>query len=175
MFLAALATVLSLSGCVITSGFPAGPTTGEPSAACGAGGPLVPLRVVQTGEATLALVEVSLQGQGPFPFALDTGASSSVVDLDVATRLGLPRSGTTRDVIGVIGEQTVPLAEVASWRLGDVELGPTRVALVDLPEPGQGPGLDGLLGSDVLSRFGCVVVDYANRRLELPPATGTTT
>jgi hypothetical protein len=173
--LAVLATVLSLSGCVITSGFPSGPSTGDPSAACGPGGQLVPLRVVQTGEATLALVEVSLQGQGPFLFALDTGASSSVVDLDVATRLGLPRSGTTRDVTGVIGEQTVPLAEVASWRLGDVELGPTRVALVDLPEARHGPGLEGLLGSDVLSRFGCVVVDYANRQLELPPATGTTT
>jgi hypothetical protein len=78
-------------------------------------------------------------------------------------------------VTGVIGEQTVPLAEVASWRLGDVELAPARVALVDLPGPDQGPGLVGLLGSDVLSRFGCVVVDYANQQLELPPATGATT
>ena len=60
-------------------------------------------------------------------------------------------------------------------RLGAVELGPTRVALVDLPEPRHGPGIEGLLGSDVLSRFGCVVVDYANQQLELPPATGTTT
>jgi hypothetical protein len=175
MLLAALATVLSLSGCVITSGLPANPSTGDPSAACGAGGQLVPLRVVQAGESTLPLVEVSVQGQGPFLFALDTGASSSVVDLDVATRIGLPRSGTTRDVTGVIGEQTVPLAEVASWRLGDVELAPARVALVDLPGPDQGPGLVGLLGSDVLSRFGCVVVDYANQQLELPPATGATT
>ncbi|HWM03032.1 MAG TPA: hypothetical protein VNP92_11940 [Actinophytocola sp.] len=46
---------------------------------------------------------------------------------------------------------------------------------MDLPEPRHGPGIEGLLGSDVLSRFGCVVVDYANQQLELPPATGTTT
>lgn len=45
---------------------------------------------------TLALVEVFLQRQGPFLFALDTGASSSDVDVDVAARLALPRAGSAR-------------------------------------------------------------------------------
>ena len=172
--LAALAASLLLSGCVVTSTVPPGPSNAAPSAACGTGGQLVPLRVVEAGASTLALVEVTIRDQGPFLFALDTGASSSVVDLDVATRLGLPRAGTSREVTGVTGEQTVPLADVESWRVADVELGSTRVALVDLPDPHRGPGLEGLLGSDVLSRFGCVVVDYANRRLELPAASRTT-
>ncbi len=85
----------------------------------------MPLRVLQVGGSTLALVEVSLQGQGPYLFALDTGASSSVVDLQLGDELGLPRSGRSRQVTGVIGGQSVPLADVGSWRLGEVELGPT--------------------------------------------------
>lgn len=177
-----LAAALLLSGCVVGvggGGLPPAPAAGEPTAACGAGGRVVPLRVVQADGATLALVEVGLQGQGPFLFALDTGASSSVVDRQLGDRLGLPRSGRTRQVTGVIGEQSVPLARVESWRLGDVELGPVEAALVDLPSPQEGRGLQGLIGSDVLSRFGCVVVDYSGQQLELPaagagPPTGAT-
>ncbi|MFR9805484.1 aspartyl protease family protein [Pseudonocardia sp. RS010] len=59
---------------------------------------------------TLALTEMRLQGQGPFLFALDTGASSSVVDVDVADRIGLARTGSTRTVTGVVGQGDVALA-----------------------------------------------------------------
>ena len=49
----------------VTGGAPiGGPPDGAPSTACGAGGQLVPLRVVEADGSTLALVEVSLQGRG---------------------------------------------------------------------------------------------------------------
>jgi hypothetical protein len=51
-----------------------------------------------------------------------------------------------------------------------VQLERGDVAVLDLPEPEQGRGLQGLLGSDVLSRFDYVVVDYDDRRVGLPPA-----
>jgi predicted aspartyl protease len=109
-------------------------------------------------------------GVGPVAFALDTGASNTVVDLQVADQLGLERTGRRQQVTGVVGQQVVEIARVDRWQLGDVPLDPGDVAVLDLPDPEQGRGLQGLIGSDVLSRFDYVVVDYDDRRLGLPPA-----
>lgn len=35
------------------------------------------------------LIQVTINGQGPFPMLLDTGTNSSVIDLSLAQRLGL--------------------------------------------------------------------------------------
>ncbi len=43
-------------------------------------------------------------GEGPFLFALDTGASSSTIDDDLADRLGLPRTGERQPVSVIIGQ-----------------------------------------------------------------------
>ena len=52
----------------------------------------VPLRVVKGGNhTTLAVVPVYIGSKGPYDFALDTGASVSVVDLAVVHELGLKR------------------------------------------------------------------------------------
>jgi hypothetical protein len=118
---------------------------------------------------------VTLHGQGPFLFALDTGAASSVVDRRLADRLGLTRSGTSRPVAGAVAEQNAPLARVDSWRLADVELDPDEVVLLDLPgaQPDAStPAVQGLIGSDVLSGFGCIAVNYTDRQLELPATAG---
>lgn len=129
--------------------------------------PTVPLRVLEAPGAALALVPVTISGQGPYLFALDTGASSTVLDTTIADELGLPRTGEQREVSGVIGQQRVEMVQVEQWRLGDVELDAMDIALLDLPAPSQGEGLQGLLGSDVLSGFDYVVIDYDDRRLGL--------
>jgi hypothetical protein len=60
-------------------------------------GQTVSLLVLQgPGGSTLALVPVFIDGQGPFAFALDTGASHSVIDKDLAEQLGLPAAGAGR-------------------------------------------------------------------------------
>ncbi|MEU9734844.1 retropepsin-like aspartic protease [Streptomyces sp. NPDC048002] len=120
----------------------------------------VPLRVVEQGGRTLAFVPVSIEGQGPFSFALDTGASTSVVDDDVADRVGLERTGERRPVSGVIGSGEVPVARVDRWEVGEIRLDPGEVTVIDLGTPGGGRGIQGLLGSDVLSDFGSITVDY---------------
>ena len=50
----------------------------------------IPLRVVA---GRLLLVPVSVNGTGPYPFLLDTGATSSMIDEALAGRLALPRLG----------------------------------------------------------------------------------
>jgi Aspartyl protease len=129
----------------------------------------VPLRVVEQGGRTLAFVPISIGGEGPYMFALDTGASASVVDDDIADRLDLPRTGEQRRVSGVLGTGRVPVAEVERWAVGDVRLAPEEVAVIDLGPPEGSGGLQGLLGSDVLSEFGSITVDYEDSTLRLPP------
>lgn len=131
----------------------------------------VPLRVLESQGSTLALAPVMISGQGPFLFALDTGASTTTLDTGVADELGLPRTGEKRNITGVVGQQSVELVRVEQWQLGDVGLAANDIALLDLPSPEQGgPGLQGLLGSDVLSDFDYVVVDYDDQRLGLAGA-----
>lgn len=166
-------TLPALGGCVVGV---SGPEPRPPAPAPAPPGPdelrTVPLRVLEAGDSTIAFVPVMIGGQGPFLFALDTGASNTVVDVEVADQVGLERTGEQRDVTGVVGQQSVPLARVEQWQLGDVGLPATDIALLDLPNPPQGQGLQGLLGSDVLSGFDYVVVDYDDQRLGLPPSAG---
>jgi hypothetical protein len=69
----------------------AAPTAGEE------GMQSVPLLVLKgTDGATLALAPVYVDDQGPFAFALDTGASHSVIDEDLADQLVLQRYASQR-------------------------------------------------------------------------------
>ncbi|MEG3630478.1 retropepsin-like aspartic protease [Streptomyces poriticola] len=128
----------------------------------------VPLRVVEQGDRTLAFVPVTIDGEGPFRFALDTGASTSVVAEDVADRVGLELTGERRAVSGILETGEVPVARVDQWEVGNVPLDPGEVTVIDLGPPGGGGGIEGLLGSDVLSDFGSITVDYDDGVLEIP-------
>ncbi|MFE9646731.1 aspartyl protease family protein [Streptomyces sp. NPDC006365] len=160
---AVLVAVPLLAGCVAVE-------RDDPSAArtSPGGAREVPLRVVEQGGRTLAFVPVSIEGRGPFSFALDTGASTSVVDENVAERVGLERTGERRSVSGVLGTGEVPVARVDQWEVGDVRLDPGEVTVIDLGPPRGGGGIQGLLGSDVLSDFGSITVDYDDGVLTIP-------
>lgn len=128
----------------------------------------VPLRVVEQDGRTLAFVPVTIEGEGPFKFALDTGASTSVVDDDVADRVGLEPTGERRSVSGVLGSGQVPVAQVGQWEVGDVRLDRGEVTVIDLGPLGEGGSIQGLLGSDMLSGFGSITIDYDDSVLTIP-------
>jgi hypothetical protein len=125
-----------------------------------------PLLVLEgPGGSTLALAPVFINGEGPFAFALDTGASQSVIDQGLAEELNLPTDGPTVEVSGVAATAEAEQVRVHGWAVGDVQLpGRTMVSLV-LREPNRRLKLRGLLGSDVLSQFGTITVDYDRQRL----------
>ena len=54
---------------------------------------VVPLQVMKQGKQVLALVPVKINGAGPYTFALDTGASRSLVDSQLAAKLHVKKVG----------------------------------------------------------------------------------
>ncbi len=132
------------------------------------GGDQVPLRVVQAPNgATLALVPVYLHDHGPYTFALDTGASQSLIDEPIVKKLKLKVSGKTEEATAVACSAQLELVEVKRWRIGSVELPAATVTSLKLPEVNGKHGLQGLIGSDVLSRYGSFTLDYTSQLLTL--------
>jgi predicted aspartyl protease len=130
----------------------------------------VPLEVVEDpGGATLAFVAVTIHGEGPFIFALDTGASHSVVHERIARDLRLEEVDDATRVTGVVGVTQARQVQVEDWSIGHVDLGARPLVAIELGAPGDGIGLDGLLGSDLLSEFDAITVDYARGALTLRP------
>jgi Aspartyl protease len=121
---------------------------------------------------TLALVPVFIDGHGPLPFALDTGASRSLISGALATRLHLPARGSAGMLQGVTGAASAENFAVASWRAGAIRLPPSMIAAIGSATGGAVTRLHGpvgLLGSDVLSRYGKIAIDYDKGLLVLDP------
>jgi predicted aspartyl protease len=128
---------------------------------------LVDIKVLKQGKQVLALVPVTINGKGPWAFAIDTGASQSLVDSQVAQELSVPTTGTKQKIAGVASVTKVSAIKVRDWRVGEVKLPPTTVVETNLPFGNARGGVQGLLGSDMLSQFDVVTIDYDRSRLLL--------
>jgi predicted aspartyl protease len=125
----------------------------------------IPLVVVkERNGATAALVRVFIHGQ-LVPMLVDTGATVSVINRTAARKLHLEMVGKPHRFCGVTGCALAGRVRVKNWNVGGVPL-PT-VVVSSSPIAGLNAHPFGLLGSDVLSRFGSVTIDYANKELIL--------
>jgi predicted aspartyl protease len=99
------------------------------------------------------VVEARVNDQGPFAFALDTGASISVVFDEVRNRLELePVPGKTVLIHGVLASGSFPLLNISHLAVGRELWVDPRIAL--LPgETSATTGIDGILGVDFLRRY----------------------
>lgn len=110
---------------------------------------------------------VSIAGQGPFGFIVDTGAERTVVSRELAGRLGLRSAGQAR-VVGLINSVMADMYQVDSIQLRDLDLGGSTVptfAQVDIGGPG-------LIGIDTLEDHR-VVIDFLARRFDIRPSERT--
>jgi predicted aspartyl protease len=130
--------------------------------------PAVRLRIVSGPGGVFAFARVFIRGDGPFTFTVDTGASHSVVDYDLVRKLGLHTIGEPLTVTGITCRGQAGRLRMGKWRVGSVSLPAAEIQTIDMPDPGG--GVDGLLGSDVLSTFGAITVDYRDERLLLGSA-----
>lgn len=134
----------------------------------GADGSLnVAIKVVKHGKQVIAVVPVTIDGKGPYTFAIDTGASQSLVDTSVATKIHVPATGDKHSVAGITDVTKVKTLRVDHWSVGGVKLPATTIVEMNLPFGNADGGVQGLLGSDMLSQFDVITIDYTHQMLRL--------
>jgi hypothetical protein len=114
------------------------------------------------------LVNVCLEGRGPYPFVVDTGASGTAVDAGLVGRLGLPAVGAPERLLGPGCATSGQAHRVTRWSIAGLPLAPQTLTAARIPRIG-GPGEPvGVIGSDVWNRFGALRVDFHRADLVLP-------
>lgn len=121
----------------------------------------VALSVSRSG---MVLAPVVIDGQGPFPFLLDTGSSHSVVAGELAERLALPAVAQAR-VLTPAGTQLALVVRVERLAIGDASvlgLTPSVVSIAGLRQIEK--DVLGVIGQDFLATFN-YTLDYRGKRL----------
>jgi predicted aspartyl protease len=116
----------------------------------------------------LLLVEVDVNGHGPFNFVLDTGASFCVITPDTAKAAGVQSTGKSPAAVGAGGLVKASLAKLKTLRLGPRTARNLGAAMMSLDEVEKrlGVPIDGLIGYNFLKSY-VVTIDYPQRRLFL--------
>jgi predicted aspartyl protease len=110
-------------------------------------------------------VPVTIGGQGPFQFMIDTGAQATVLSRTLADQLGLfDRRPAT--LVGMASSRSVETTEISDLGLG------SRSFLIQTAPVVEGAhigGADGILGLDSLQNQR-VLIDFAQRQLTVADA-----
>jgi predicted aspartyl protease len=110
-------------------------------------------------------VPVTIQGQGPFDFLIDTGAQATVLSRDLADRLMLhDRDSAT--LVGMASVRTVETTPIDDFNLGSRSFYIRQAPVVEGAHIG---GADGILGLDSLQNQR-VLLDFHNREISVADA-----
>ncbi len=121
---------------------------------------------------TVIIVEAKVNGKGPFSFAVDTGASVTVISEQTAKKIGVSEnSSTLKKGHGCCGEMDMSLLRVESVQVGDVEVNDIQVALMDLSTISKAVGtdLDGIIGHNFMKNYR-VIIDYPQQEISFEKA-----
>lgn len=120
---------------------------------------------IRTEEGDRMTVAVSVAGQGPYRFLVDTGSQRTVISRELANRLRLSsgRNATLHSVMGVNDVDTVhiPQLEVSSRVISVTDAPALRASHI---------GADGMLGIDSL-RSQRVLFDFKAKTMSITPAS----
>jgi predicted aspartyl protease len=127
----------------------------------------VPIRLANPAK-PLLLIDVHLNGQGPFQFAIDTGTSTTALTPPLANQLGISTSpigaGTTAGA-----HVDVRAGNIKSFQLGGARVDNIDVVVADFFEmlsTAIGAKLDGIVGYNFLRNYK-VVIDYPGETFSL--------
>lgn len=125
------------------------------------------------------IVEVFVNGEGPFKFVLDTGASQTMISFDLAKRLQLPQEGTVMVTApNSAGGIRSPMHRIKELRVADLKFfGVKATAIID-DNFQKMLQADGVLSAQDFRGY-LVTLDYRQRQLivapgRLPEADGKT-
>ena len=117
---------------------------------------------------TALMVPVRINGQGPYDFVLDTGATVTCVDARLANELALPEvRGVIGTGAGIGGQGQLRLVQLDSLHVGTVSAHDMEACVVDLQNlEGLGLEVHGLVGLNMLREFR-VTLDFTRNILTL--------
>ena len=117
-----------------------------------------------TPKETRLTVPVMIDGRGPFPFLVDTGAERTVISRRLAEELGL-KAGETATV-----HSMTEVSDIATFVIPTLQVGRNKAADIQAPalEP-ENIGAVGMLGTDTL-RGQRVEFDFRRARMQVVPS-----
>lgn len=122
----------------------------------------VPYRIAFNG---WYAVDVTVNGEGPYSFIVDTGATLTAVFENITFYQSFaPADGAERRVLGVTGAQNLPAALIGDIDVGGLHL-KNHIGVIIPNWEGPGPKPYGVLGLDFLSRY-IVFFNTAEKRIE---------
>jgi len=110
-------------------------------------------------------VPVTIQGQGPFDFLIDTGAQATVLSRALADRLML-HDRDTATLVGMASSRTVETTPIDDFNLGSRTFYIRQAPVVEGEHIGDA---DGILGLDSLQNQR-VLLDFAKREISVADA-----
>ena len=115
----------------------------------------------------LMLVEGHVNGQGPFRFLVDSGATSTVLSNALFDSLKIPVLSTAVvSCVGGTGKTGTKLAKVEKFKVGELEISNLPISSFDNTIFAE--LIDGVLSTADLSDF-LITLDYPDRRILLAP------
>ena len=107
--------------------------------------------------AGIEIVQVSLNGTGPYPFVLDTGANVSMVKRSLLRELKVPVAGAAV-LVASVGESLHERAELHSMSLSGLSVQNVEVITLEGPELGGiQEQVQGILGENFLEHFDLLI------------------
>lgn len=113
-------------------------------------------------------VQARINGQGPYPFLVDTGANASVIASELAAVLGLATTGSA-SLHGIAGVETVGTVKVQTIAVGRRERKDLTLSVL----PGRFVQAPGVLGLDWLGGQG-LILDFARNQMRVGSVAPTT-
>ncbi len=110
------------------------------------------------------LAPVYVNGQGPFRFIIDTGASSSAIAPGLAAALGIEADATAMvSLRGVTGTEQVPSIRVDEIQAGEIRMRNKRLPVI---EKGVFANADGILGVEGFEDA-CLIASFRKQEVAI--------
>lgn len=143
------------------------PATREVGAPTDASPGTVEFKMMEPNDAAI-IVQVKVNGQGPYDFVLDTGATFTCVDNELADQLKLPEwKGSFGTVVVGPGGGGMKLLKIDTLEVGDAKASGLIACAIDLNRVAPpGLGIKGLVGLNFLKSYR-VSIDFKKKSLRL--------
>lgn len=113
----------------------------------------------------MIVIQVTLNGVGPFEFLLDTGTNTTIIEPELAQQLRLCPQDRL-ELMTVAGAQAVPHAQLGCVAVGSAVAENLEALITEMPSIRTlHAGIRGVLGQNFLARFN-YLLDYGKRQIQ---------